>query len=261
MASAPNLIIERKRIPKLPLGKIREIYDNAESQVVRLVEVDPLGIPDPGDLMLLAANVKSALLKFNECSQQLADKLLDIRSVEEAQQLRQDRWRIRREVHEMIKLINSSLQLHNSDSISNVDTASVISDQVKTLDKVDAERCDSLGVSVVPSLACGPDRDLSAIASGGGAGGRLTTFKAMLWPCCLLTLMVSRMPEGSLSLQTCVMGPVLVSLGMSLMRLFCPLGSVALLGSFLYWVHRMSCFPLQSPRFLCNRVPSPRCHQ
>ena len=114
-----------KRVSALPLGKVREMYDSAVDALQLIVTSNPVLVEDPSTLMKLAKDTKTRLSYFNEMSAMLADKLVNVGGTNEVQELRVQRWQLRRETNEFIKIINNSLHKLNFDEVSNVDTASV----------------------------------------------------------------------------------------------------------------------------------------
>ena len=167
-----------RRAPVLPLGKVK-LYDLAMESLQLIIMSNPVLVEDPPTLMKLARDIKTKLGHFNEMSVSLADKLIDVAGTHEVQDLRVQRWQVRRETNEFIKLIKKTLQNLNCDTVSNVDTASV---------DYHSSSGDILTPAATGQATVG--RDLKFDFSSGPLLGKcnpassksLTTFKSLLSP-------------------------------------------------------------------------------
>lgn len=191
------------RTPVIPLRKLHEVYDDRKAIVERLIQIDITdndSFDSPSSLMAITSDVKSALKEFISSSENLTAKLINQGVTDEAQQVRKDRFAIRKEVKEMITLINTILQRKNCDMVSNVDTSSTLNGDIAgslgTSKPSDLERVLSLPVSSMsePTLPKDLNIDPIPVVLEPSCSRRTTTFKELLSP---------KYPEDSNLFRTC----------------------------------------------------------
>ena len=125
-------MLPAKRPHCLTIGELRVNYEDSLDALNRILAEDPIEIGDVQGLECLTGDVKKILQQFSNAAKLLIGRCINVGFLAEAQTLRLSSMQINLKCKQFMNLISKVRAQHGADSLSNVDTLSLLSFSSKT---------------------------------------------------------------------------------------------------------------------------------